>query len=117
KRNAELSILVKSKRRTRKIGKLARDLFIRDWLCRDLARLAGIGALRQELQRAGAIPPDGGKQAIRIDAVRAAARGNAAANVMVVGQKVVEHGNHRIAGIAVLAQRQRERDRKRVLPI
>lgn len=68
------------------------------------------------MQSADAVAADGTEQAVKVGAVGVGDRREAAADVVVVGQQVVEDGDNGRADIAVLAQRQGQRYGKGMLP-
>ncbi|MNV04043.1 hypothetical protein D3C71_943280 [compost metagenome] len=82
----------------------------------DLARPGRFAAFGQELQGAHAVTANGGQEAVGVDSLGIDARGDPPADLLIVGQQVVEHGDDRRPEITILAKRQRKRHRDRVLP-
>ena len=74
-------------------------------------------AVWQELKRADAVMAKHGEQTIGVGALGTNALGDALAYGVAVREQIVEHIGDRRANIAVLAQRQRKRDREGWLPI
>ena len=87
----------------------------------DAPRVQPVGRRRglpfgKELQGTNAITADGAEEAVEIAASCPRALGDAAAHVLIIGQKIVEERDDGGAGITPLAQRQGQRHRNGVGP-
>jgi hypothetical protein len=115
-RDAEFPVLVEAERRAPEIAQQCGDLAILERTPVQASRHSGVIALGDELQRAHAVAADGSKKAVGIVAPCPHPLREAAADLAVVRQQIVEDGDDGIADKPVLAQRQRQRYREGLVP-
>jgi len=116
-RNSKLSVEVDAERRAREIGEHGLDPAFVDGLAFDVGEGIDFRALGQKLHRSHTVAPDPFEQAVVIGSLGSCSFGDLLSHTRIVGQKILENGRDGYAAIGGLAQRERQRDGERVLPV
>ncbi len=105
-RDSEFMLHVYAKWRLGQIGEHLLNLSIADGLSIDRLDAVKRDIIRQELHGTHTIPPNALQQAVGVAALSAGSFGNAATHRRIVGQQIVEDGDHQISGVRRFAQGQ-----------
>lgn len=115
-RNAEVLVGADAERIAGKVAENGGDLLIASGAAINGAGAPGCGTVGKELQRPDAIAADGGEQAVSIGAISMRAFGDASADVVIIGQKIVKNSDDGIADITILPQWQRHGNGDGIFP-